>query len=85
MSPKLTITENELVEALRDAMSAGLADPTDARTTGEMAAAIGRADKFVRDNVRKLIAEGRVELVKVKRQGIDGRMNWVPAYRIRAA
>ncbi len=84
MATKLTITENELVEALRSAMGPD-EGPTDARTVQEMAATIGRAERFVRDNVRKLIAEGRVELVRVKRPAIDGRIQSLPAYRIRVA
>jgi len=85
MTPKLTITENELVEALRSAMGSQDEGPTDARTVQEIVNTIGRSERFVRDNVRKLIAEGRAELVRIKRPAIDGRIQSVPAYRIKAA
>lgn len=78
----ITVTESELVEALREAAQPGSSDVEGALTVAEMAACTNRGEKYVRDNIRKLLAEGKAELVRIPRTAIDGRLQNLPAYRL---
>lgn len=78
----IAVTESELVEALRQAAQPGSPDVAGALTVVEMAARTGRGEKYVRDNIRKLMSEGRAEMVRIPRAAIDGRMQNLPAYRL---
>lgn len=77
------LTANEidaLLEALRAAPD-GTADDG-ARTAEEMAQEARRGVEWVRKRIKKLLADRRVEHCKVRRQRIDGQMQWVSAYRL---
>ncbi len=57
-------------------------DTADARTVSELADATGHDEKWIRRRLRGLLAEGRVEVVKVRRYRLDGQQYAAPAYRL---
>lgn len=81
--PVISVTESELIEALRQA-SAAAPDPDGAVVTQDIVRAMGKGERFVRTILRDLIAQGVVEMVKVRRPAIDGRVIPQPAYRVKA-
>ena len=76
------ITTDDLLDALREAM--GQTDSGDGRTVQEISSATGWATTTVRKHLGSLHREGRLEVVRVKRPCLDGRLASIPAYRIRA-
>lgn len=82
----IRITENELVDALLAAIRPeDTSDERGAMTVKELADATGRADLFVRRNIKALLGAGKMEVVKVRRPAIDGSLRVLPAYRLKAA
>jgi hypothetical protein len=77
MAP-ITITQNELVEALAKASVA----PTEARTVTELVKLTGWPVVRVRNAIGKLAMQDRIELHQVIRTGISGISKRVPAYTI---
>jgi predicted ArsR family transcriptional regulator len=77
------VTESELLRALQAALSAAPEGATGAMTTRELCEALDLYPEKVRRGLRALSAQGRLEIVRVKRQGLDGRMSYRPAYRLR--
>jgi len=78
---KITVTEDDLLQALRDA----LAQPTDAQasTMTELAAAMGFGLEKVRHLLRAVQDEGRLEVVRLRRPNLIGTTSLVPGYRIK--
>lgn len=77
----MDITEAELINALQAAMAA--APETEGfTTTPELAEVVGWSHQRVRDALRLLIEEQRVEMQWVKRRDIAGRLGRRPAYRL---
>ncbi len=83
----MQISQDELLDALRDAMTPKEGDVGEGfRTVQELAAATkGTSDEKVRKGLKALSDQGRLEVRQVRRQAIDGRYTSVPAYRVRAA
>lgn len=79
------MTENDLLEALRDALKAPTERPEGAHTVREIRAITGQAAETVCDALRRMIESGAVECVQVPQMRIDGRKTRVPAYRVKAA
>ena len=77
-----TITESEILEELRAALSKVDDTPEGFFTTVELAAATGKCVRATTMKLRQLFLRGEVESVKVTRPGIDGRNAKVPAYRL---
>ena len=77
----MTITESELLEALRAATPRRADGPTDAYTTREIRKATGWGLAQAMAYLRSLADDGRLEAVKVRRTAIDGRLALVTAYR----
>ena len=76
------ITEDELVAALLSARTASDA-VEGALTTNELAEMTGRRVRWVREQLKPLIAEGRIESVRTRIVDIAGRSTIVPAYRLK--
>lgn len=55
----------------------------DGHTVVEMAEFMGCRVAVVRDTLQRLAKQGCLEVVKVRRRGIDGRRAQVPAYRLK--
>ena len=69
---------DELLAALLEAES----DQRVGMTTKELAAALDWHEDKVRSHLRELKAAGRIEVVAVRREILDGRISNVPGYRM---
>ena len=76
------ITEGELVAALLAAQTTGEV-AEGALTTRALAGRIGRSLQWVREQLRLLIDEGKIEPVRVRTLDIAGRVTTSPAYRLK--
>ncbi|MEE9491242.1 MAG: hypothetical protein V3V80_02945 [Dehalococcoidia bacterium] len=76
------ITEDELITALFSAQAINEA-AAGALTTRKLANTVGRSVKWVRDRLRLLIDEGKVESVRIRTVDITGRRTTSPAYRLK--
>lgn len=75
------LTENELLEALREAQTPD--NPEGAMTTSEISDAMGIVDlRRVRARIAKLMILGRAEHVRVKRRKLNGVVATTDAYRL---
>lgn len=79
----ITITENEIIQALQDAVRQAPGDDN-AVTTDDILAVTGWGEHKLRRHMRAIKASGRLESTRVMRESIDGRMCAVPAYRIKS-
>lgn len=78
MAP-VTISTSELLDALQEAT--GDSGPTDALTFLELKELIGWGRDRISTHLNKLKASGRLQVVFVKRERLDGNTVKVPAYR----
>lgn len=85
MAPRLTVTESELLAALRQMNPASHDGPADAHTIHELARIMDLDERLVRRRMLAIFEAGGLEVVWVRRPGMDGRRCKVPAYRLRAA
>lgn len=82
MAGRISVTENELLEALREARGAHKpAEEDGAMTRSEMERATGWSKKQVDAVLNGLLDEGRWECIWVPRQQRDGVVRRMPAYR----
>ena len=77
---RMNITTDDLLDALRAAM--GTAEG-EGHTVQELVAATGWGKTNIRQVLGHLHHQGRLEVVRVKRPCLDGRMQSIPAYRIK--
>ena len=85
MTPKqaVPVTTDDVLDAIRAAFAAA-PDPEGAATVTEMVESTGFRDPSkVRNGVRKLLAAGKMEVVKVQRARLDGALTTVSAYRLK--
>lgn len=69
---KLTIARDELANALRDYFQVNEHDP-DVFTTPELAEMFGVSERSARRRAEELVAAGRAERVKTRRESESGR------------
>lgn len=82
----MQISRNDLLDALRAATTPKEGDEGEGfRTVKELVQAMGCAEDKVRKALKVVHADGRLEVQQVRRPMIDGRIGYVPAYRMRAA
>ncbi len=81
-NPKLS--PPTLEEILREILQESDA-PGEAMTAREIADRLGISQEKAREILRAAIGRGEVEVIRVRRAGIDGIARLVPAYRRRAA
>lgn len=81
MNANISISENELLDALREATESEQGDDG-ALTLREIMAATGMSERRAKEHMSRLKAAGRIEPVKVRREALDGRNALVPAYRV---
>jgi transcription initiation factor IIE alpha subunit len=79
----VNITQNELLEAVREAMRAD--DSTDGFTVLEMCDALGLNHRLVRKAVKRMLDSGTAEVVRVRRTRMDGISHTISGYRLKAA
>lgn len=75
------ISEAEILDALRATLGNADLGPRDAFTRGEIGAAMGWGLPRTSSHLIALKHQGLVEVVKVKREAVDGRHCMVPGYR----
>jgi DNA-binding transcriptional regulator PaaX len=78
----VNVTTDDLMDALRAAMGDGTGD---GRTVQEICEASGWGATKVRAELGRLHRAGRLEVVRVKRADLTGRMQSLPAYRMKDA
>lgn len=79
-----SITEAEVIQALEEAFARS-EDGESAVTTVELVGATGKTTNCVREGLKRLMKEGRLECVRVPRLTLDGRTHPVPGYRLKGA
>ena len=82
MPKKITVTQNDLLDAIK----AALAMDGDGVTSNELMEASGAGPDQVRKFLHALAREGRLEVTKVRRTAVlTGSNILVPAYKIKKA
>ncbi len=72
------INENEVLEAISEAM---IPKGDDAVTVSELVHQSGKPERVLRNIIRRLLRSGQVEVIKVHRYSMDGKLCKVPGYR----
>lgn len=80
----MSITENTLLEAIRDALQTSEEGEEGVLTTPELSDLLGQGPRVVRKTLRELIDSGAVEATKATRANIAGYTQRLPAYRLKA-
>ncbi|HET8771057.1 MAG TPA: hypothetical protein VFM71_08735 [Gemmatimonadaceae bacterium] len=78
------ITTAEILEALSRAGGPTDAEAADAHTSAEIRAAMGWSPSTFSLEMKRLKAAGKLEVVKVRREALDGRLARVVGYRLLA-
>jgi hypothetical protein len=80
----MTVSQDDILDALRQAMRPAVEGGEAGATTGELAAAMRPpvSSLTMRKYLHGLIASGRAVAVKVHRPRMDGTMTIVSAYRL---
>ena len=78
----MKITEAEIIDAIREAATQLPARPEGAHSLKELCRATGVAREAMLDHLARLKATGRLEVVRIVQEGIDGRRAKVSAYRV---
>lgn len=81
MESRVSITESEILHALREAMQEQDSGVSDAFTVAELCETTQRGEKTVRKMLRSLIQSGRAEVVQKPTVDLTGKTIRVPAYR----
>lgn len=81
---RVTLTENELLEALQSALG-GTEDAEGTFTAPEIKALTGRSEHWLRPRLRALVAAGTLEPAKVQRTNPWGVTAHVMGFRLRRA
>jgi hypothetical protein len=76
----IQLTSNELLEALA-AATVGESDRSDGYTVTDLVEITKRDQRWVRQHLVMLKAEGMLRPVKVRREALDGRIQHVSAYQ----
>lgn len=84
MQDRVTVTELDLLDALREALERD-AGGDDAPTTEELAEMTGISRERIKVALKGLIQSGKAESIRVRRLSIDGRNALVPGYRFKQA
>ena len=77
----MKISTNELLDALTLAAGPRMADPDSTYTTAELRRLTRWSLRHILEVLHELKADGRIEVQKVQREAIDGRVQFVSAYR----
>ncbi len=81
MKRQIEVTESELLDALRQALPSGAMKPSDAFSRDDLMALTGWGHARVSLNLKRIKAAGRLEVVMVAGERLDGRRCQTPAYR----
>lgn len=75
------MNESDILRELESAIAAA-GNPEGAYTTQELGEALGLGEEAVRRRLKALKRAGRLEVLTVRRENINGVMDHRPAYRI---
>jgi hypothetical protein len=78
----MDITTDDLMDAIRAALGNGAGD---ARTVQEICDACGWKPTKVRQELRALHRQGRLDVIRVNRPDLTGRSQSIPGYRMKDA
>ncbi len=83
MKRQIQVTETELLDALRQALPSGAnkVRPNGAFTRDELMGLTGWGHTRVSGNLKRLKVAGRLEVVMIPGERVDGRQCQTPAYR----
>lgn len=81
MESRLTMTENAVLEALREALGSSHEIDAGAMTATELSDALDLSSSAVQKRVGKLVRQGYLEVVRKELVDTYGRRQRVPAYR----
>lgn len=79
----IELTEQDLIEAVLEAQAARAEGAEGALTMRELIKQTGWGERRVQLRLDELKCGGRLDVVRVNREALDGRMVRVPAYRLR--
>ena len=82
MDGRVSVTESELLEAVREAIAGRPETGDDAFSVDELSEALSCHPATARKAIKGLMASQRAEAVRVKRRAMDGRLANVVAYRL---
>lgn len=80
----IVITENEILEALREAGRRSGPEGDGWMSVEEIAVAINHSAKWVREKMRPLVKVGHIAVSERPDTRIDGRACWTPVYKVKA-
>lgn len=80
---RIVISDSEIMQALTAA--SGGSGPDEARTVAELCQITKQTDTRVRSALKQLKLSGRLELHRVRRESLDGRMAVVTGYTVKPA
>lgn len=78
----MPFTEADALDALRAALAKPTKRPEGAFTTDELADAIGLPIEKVRKGLKRMMAAGQLEALRIPVPCLDGRVLPMPAYRL---
>lgn len=81
MEERIELTEQDLIEAVLQAQADQ--GPAGALTIRDLVKRTGRTDTTIRTKLHELREAGRLEVLQVRRATLDGRVQPVPAYRLK--
>lgn len=82
MARELTITEEEMCQALREALNLVEDTDPDSFTVKELAETLGISEWKARKSVRDAVEIGTMERLPLRRRRSDGRLFTVPGVRL---
>lgn len=77
------MTEEELLDAVREALAQSAAQDSIGLTTRELADALGISQRHALAVIRDMVGKGTVEGFRGRRRNILGEYTMVPLYRLR--
>lgn len=77
----MQITQDELLEALRNAQANGPGEV--GKTVGELSEELNKGTEYVRRRLKALIASGNCVVVRVRRVDMTGRDVLIPGYQFK--
>ena len=76
----MSVTTEDILAAIRQAQAES--PDEDGFTTVELAEALEVTPFTARQRIHKMVKAGTVEPTKLRRKYIDGRVAWMPGYRL---
>lgn len=77
-----TMTEAKILEAIEESLRAAHKRPEGALSVSEIVDETGHSKKEVREHLRRLKQDGRLQVHVVRKEALDGSMRPVPVYEI---